>query len=516
MPSDRASIVLFMVDQLSARWLEAGSAGIIPTPNLDRLRAAGTSFSRVFPSNPICMACRATIATGLSTRGHGLLTNGYELNPGLTTFMQLLQRDGYRTAASGKLHFRPHFAGVHPDYRPYGFDVAHITEDARGGEWLDWVEREHPEHYESVLATIWPTEIPDFKSYGPGRVNLTERIARIKKSFVWATEEFPHNTPHQYTLPFPDEVSQTEWITRHALEAIRESDRARPLFVQASYVQPHGPFCPPGRYMQEVDPSRIPPPAPIEWLEDPAAPACFGTSEGAHRSIPDDWRETRRYYFADLVHLDRQLGLVMDSLEAAGREAFVIFLSDHGELLLDHGFTGKGERHYDASVRVPLIISGPGLRRGAVVDSFVQLEDIFPTILEMAGIGVPAPRIMGPYLKERPRALAGRSLLPLCRGERPTDWRQDVYIESYNNITTATPRNWARSVRTAEWRYTMYPEGQGEQLFRIATDPDEQVNLARDSAYSSARMALRDRLLDLVILQDYPQPPRDLFALGVH
>jgi arylsulfatase A-like enzyme len=268
--------------------------------------------------------------------------------------------------------------------------------------------------------------------------------------------------------------------------------------------------------MARVDPTLIPAPAPVEWLEDPAAPACFRTSEGVRTSIPEDWRETRRYYFADIVHLDRQLGLVLDALERAGREAWVIFVSDHGELLLDHGFSGKGERHYDACVRVPLIISGPGLRRGAVVEDFVQLEDIFPTVLEMAGIEPPAPRVMGPYLKETPRALAGRSLLPLCRGERPADWRRDAYIESYNNITTATPRNWARSVRTGQWRYTMVPEGQGEQLFHLATDPDEQVNLARDAAHASVRRELRDRLLDLVILQDYPQTPRDLFALGVH
>ena len=103
-------------------------------------------------SNPVCMPARSTIATGLTTRGHGVLENGYQLDPGLPTFMRTLQQEGWRTGAFGKVHFRPHYAGVFPDYRPYGFDVTHITEDGRGGEWLDWVEREHPEQYEPGSA----------------------------------------------------------------------------------------------------------------------------------------------------------------------------------------------------------------------------------------------------------------------------------------------------------------------------------------------------------------------------
>ena len=134
----------------------------------------------------------------------------------------------------------------------------------------------------------------------------------------------------------------------------------------------------------------------------------------------------------------------------------------------------------------------------------------------MGGVAVPEPRTMGPYLKERPAALAGRSLLGLCRGETPEGWREDVYIESYNNIATATPANWARTVRNADWRYTMYPAGKGEQLFHLSEDPDEQRNLTGDPGYAEVRSRMRDRLLEHVILQDHPQPPRDLFAIGVH
>jgi arylsulfatase A-like enzyme len=136
----------------------------------------------------------------------------------------------------------------------------------------------------------------------------------------------------------------------------------------------------------------------------------------------------------------------------------------------------------------------------------------------MAGLEMPRPKVIGPYLRmpEDAEQYPGRSLLGLCRGERPEKWRDQVYIESYNNITTTTTEFWARTVRTRDARYTLYPRGQGEQLFSLREDPDEQKNLAGDPAYASLRREMRDRLLEEVILQDYPHTPRECFSLGVH
>ncbi len=515
----KPDFVFFMVDQLAARWLEKPTSKIIPTPNLDRIRAQGVTFTHAFTSNPICCASRASLATGLTTRGHGVLQNGYELDPAIPTFMRLCQQSGYGTGAFGKIHHNVHFHGVHPDYRPFGYDVVHNTEDPRAGFWLDWVEKEAKEHYNSVLAIIWATEIPEMKSYGERRINLSNRIKEIRSGFRWATSEHPFNNPGQYTLPFPDEVSQTEWITRHALDFLRDTPRGKPLLAHISYVQPHSPFCPPARYMKDVDAAAIPAPAPMEWLDDPAAPKCFPRTEGARKAIPDTWRNYRHYYYADLVHLDRQLGRVLETLEQTGRlnNTFLIFLSDHGELFMDHGFSGKGERHYDACIRIPLVVMGPGFQRGVTREEFVQLEDIFPTVLELARIDQPRPVVLGPYLKltEADEHYPGYSLAPLCRGERPS-WRDSAYIESYNNISSTTPAFWARTVVTAGHRYTLYPGDQGEQLFHLREDPSEQRNLARHNGSSRIRSEMRDRLLEAVILQDYPHTPNRRYSLGVH
>lgn len=515
----KPDIIFFMVDQLAAKWLWGPASKTIHTPNFDKLRRQGVAFTSVCVSNPICCASRATLATGLRTRGHGVLQNGYELDPAIPTFMQQLQKAGWHTGAFGKIHHRSQFAGVHHDYRPYGFDVVHNTEDARAGEWLDWVVRQHPEYLDNALATIWGADIPELKSYGPERVDLSSRIKEIRRNFHWATKEYPDNTPGRYALPFPAYISQTEWITRHALDFIAHSDRNRPIYAHISYVQPHSPFCPPGPYLKNVDESGIPEPAPIEWVNDPLHPKCFPRTEGAHEILPRGWRTTRHYYLADLTHLDEQLGRVTKALEESGRmkNAYLIMLSDHGELFLDHGFTGKGERHYDACVRVPLMIAGPGLRKDAACEELVHLEDIFPTVMEMASLSLPSPRVVGPYLKMPAGAerYPGESLLPLCRGERPARWRDELEIESYNNISSTTPAFWARTIRTRDWRYTLYPGGQGEQLFSLRNDPDEQRNLAGDAGYRSTRGEMRDRLLEQVILQDYPHTRNDLFSLGV-
>ena len=516
--NNKPNIVFFMVDQLSARWLEAGLDGACHTPNIDGLLEDGVNFTNTVSSNPVCVPTRSTIATGQTTRGHGVLENAYRLDPEFPTFMRALREGGWRTGAFGKVHVRPHFAGLYPDYNQYGFEETHVTEDPRGGEWLDWVKKEHPEHYEDALATIWASSLPEYENYGPRGVNIRDRIKKVRSNYNWTTEKYPENTSNRYTLPFPKEISQTEWITGHALDFIGRIPEEEPIFAHISYVQPHEPSCPPEEYMERVDPDKIPAPAPAEWADDP------NVNIKRHSEEPElaDWKHARHCYFADISHLDHQLGLIIDALERAGRmdNTYLIFLSDHGDLLFDHGFCNKEERHYDACIRVPLIVRGPDLKKkGLEVEKFVQHEDICPTVLDMASLSFPDMPKQGPYLDEEPgeiETMAGSSLLDLCRGGKPEAWREAAYSESYNYIGSNDPGDWARTVRTDRYRYTYYPRGNGEQLFDLKEDPQEVNNLVGDSGYQSIRNELRDILIERIIMQDFPKTRRDLFALGVH
>lgn len=521
--NQKPNIIFFMMDQLATKWLWGPASKCVALPNFDRLRARGVAFTSARVSNPICCASRASLATGLYTRGHGVLQNGYTLDPAIPTFMRELQRSGYATGGFGKIHYHAQFAGVHPDYYPYGYDVVFNTEDPRSGFWLDWVAKEHPEHLNNVLACVGETAIPELRAYGPDKINLYTKIKAIQKNFQWATPEFPNNTPSHYTLPFPPEISQVEWITTNAIDFISHTDRAKPVYAHISYVTLHEPSCPSAEHMRMVDESLIPPPAGVEWVNNPTQPKCFPTTQGAHQAIPADWRTLRHYYFADLSYMDAQLGRITQALEQAGRldNTYFIMLSDHGSLLLDHGFTGKGERHYDSCVHIPLTIAGPGLQKGATRDQMVQLEDIFPTVMEMAGLPMPEPLVIPgadldkPFVAEAER-YPGCSLMGLCRGEQPSGWRDAIEIESYNNSRWTTTDYWARTICTKDWRYTFYPRNTGEQMYSLKNDPDEQTDLSHDPAYASVRTEMRDRLLDQIVLQDFPHTRRDCFSLGTY
>tara|TARA_B100001123_G_scaffold445321_1_gene596566 strand:+ start:4158 stop:5687 length:1530 start_codon:yes stop_codon:yes gene_type:complete len=508
--SDRQpDIIFFMLDQLSAKWLETGLAGVVGLPNFKKVISAGTYFTNCITSNPLCCPARATLATGLTTRMHGVLQNGFHLDPQIPTFMQALQNSGYRTAALGKVHHHPHWESLAPDYRDYGYHEQHITEDARGGEWLDWIRSEHPEHASAVYSTIWARDIPEFAHYGPAGENLASQISKQPR------------LQGSYELPFPEQICQTNWITAKAIDFLDGENPNQSLMAHISYVQPHDPFAPPCGYRQYVNLDKIPLPLKAEWSNDPLGPTCFRSlsqksSQEGHLDIPEHWQFDREHYFADLAHLDQQLGTVLSAIEKRGGldNNYLILLSDHGEMLHDHGLRSKGEMHYDACIRVPLVIAGPNVLSAQIVDEFVQLEDIAPTVFEIADMTIPTPLSM--RLKLEHKTFPGSSLMPLCKGLMPSDWRQHAYCESYNNIDSNTPANWARTVRNKDWRYTLYPHEQGEQLFHISEDCDEQYNLAGNNDFNTVKRELKDLLLESIILQDYPQTPRSRFAYDVH
>ena len=506
------NVLLVTVDQLGAQWLEAPHATAAPTPTLDRLREQGIWFPNTVTSNPVCAPTRATIATGMTTRQHGLLTNGYALRPSLPTVMGALQTAGVRTGGFGKFHFRPQYTTAYPDYAPYGFDETAITEDQRIGEWLDWIRREHPGHAEAALATIPNDDIPVLESYGPHDEDLRPAIAAAREAIDWNTELDAEGRPPAYTLPFPAELSQTAWITRHARAFVKTSDR--PWFAHVSYVQPHPPNCPPLHCLEAINVEAIPEPIPAAWPEDPSAPDCFGSGDpGRHTHLNDPEARTRRqYYLGDLVYLDEQIGTLFDVVDFD--ETLVLFTADHGDLLYDHGFTGKAQKHYDPAIRVPLLVAGAGVKPGNV-EALIQLEDLAPTILDV--VGVQPTRRTSPRadVDGLPEHFHGRSLRPYLRGECPEDWRTSAYVESFNNIYSADPIHWARTIRTMRYRYTRYPNGAGEQLFELASDPTEQENLVNDPGYADVRHRLIEQLLDHLVLQDDPLTYRDLVQYGV-
>lgn len=508
-------IIFLMVDQLSAKWLELGLNGACCLPNIKRLKENGMYFDHAYTNNPVCCPVRATIATGLSSRGHGVIENGYYLNSDAPTFMKVLQKGGYKTGAFGKIHFMPHFSGFDHNAEAYGFDVAHITEDNRGGEWLNWALKEYPEYEPQILKSIPTPKVEAWKAYGPKKQNLQEQIENLRKE-SWSTAEEPEATDWAHCMIFPEEASQTAWITEKALEFIKKTPKDQPLFAHISYVQPHNPYEVPAKYMELVDETKIPERIAATWQDDLNAPVYFRDKQPADRK---NWKYERHIYLASLVFLDTYIGRVLETVEKERglKNVCLFFISDHGDLLGDHGFYLKEEKHYDGCIRVPYLISGPGILPNTVCSEIVQPEDICPTILEMAELSMEVPSYAEVFMKIRPEEIPvyhGTSLCRLLKGDKVL-WRKAGYCESYNPVFSMKPTDWARTVITGQYRYTYYFHG-GEQLFDLQKDPDELKNVAGTDEYESVRRELNGILLEKVIAQDYPKPVRQLYCIGLH
>jgi len=436
--------------------------------------------------------------------------------------MKTLQTAGWRTGAFGKIHFYPFDSEYYPypDYRECGWDVVHNTEDNRTGEWHDWIEKEHPEHYDAMLATPanWTPQLPYYDSYGEGKVNLTERMRRAKEKMAWSEGDdggLKTRTEGYYPLPSPEEISQTNWIAARALDFLDETPADQPLYTHISYVQPHPPFHPPERFLEMVNEDLIP------------DPIGYGTDHWNGLDMVPNWRYYRKLYFADFMHIDEQIGIILERLEQTSRlgHSYVVFTSDHGEMLMDHNRDGKSANHYKAVIRIPLIVAGPGVIRGSTCDLFVQHEDICPTILDVDDTLLDHhPRILSRrgVANDYP-IFSGRSLMPLCRGEMLTDWRQSAFSESFGNLCESPFHElvmkfpWKETLRNREFRYSVTPgRDEGEELFDLTRDPDELVNVVHDPAYQQTRQQLMKEMMHRAMLQEFPLPPRDLLVIGAH
>jgi choline-sulfatase len=369
-----------------------------------------------------------------------------------------------QTFGVGKFHLECHGRSAYNDVLKYGFDRAEVTEDIRAGDWLDWVARTHPDVYEDALLTVWPE--PHLSDYGPTHRDLLEEIEEVRSRRCDTVRDRAG-----YISPVPAHASQTRWIADRAIAFIEERDRSRRFFLKVSFVDPHSPYDPPARYLDLISSEAIPEPVKSE---DPALRALLQRFQpiGFLRRFADfrseDWLRARHHYLASMAFLDEQVGRLMEALVDQGirDDTVVIFTADHGDMLGDHGLPTKGPWHFDACMRVPLLIAGPGLQQGAVVDRVVTNLDLFPTITDFAGVDHDVP-------------VEGESLRPLSA--RPAATGSDslsaqrlnaALVETYGSYGTTLPQIRTRTVVTPDARLTLFEDG-AAMLFDLAQDPLE-------------------------------------------
>ncbi|MBC8353797.1 MAG: sulfatase-like hydrolase/transferase [Planctomycetes bacterium] len=469
-----------MTDQ--HRWDCIGANGnrLIKTPNLDRLAAAGANFTHFFVQAPVCVPSRASFFTGRYPHSHRNRVNYTPLDRGEVLMQHRLREAGYATASVGKLHYHP----------------PNVTEAKRTG--FDFVELHDavPQLDRFSDYAAW-RKIHDPQATLPHRA-LAKDIPQGKNPFRQAIDE---------------KYSETTWAgerTRHYIRQLAAGEQ--PFFIFSSFWKPHSPFEVPQSFDAMYDDIEIPLPDQMTLDEIMRLPPPLRKLILRFRPSYDLDRERLQWmyrsYYGAISHIDREIGAILAALDDAGvaDNTIVVFSSDHGDQLLEHGLMGKN-CFFEASVRVPFIVRFPDHVRPAQYEELVESVDLLPTLFELAGL-------------PEPYSNQGRSLVGLISGDG-SDYtpREVVFSENIIPEVITGGRDEfefikgegirgirhpdAKMVRTRRWKYVYYPEGFAE-LYDLEADPHEMTNLAEDMKYREQVYEMKDHLLRWLTTADEP------------
>lgn len=460
----RPNVLLVMTDTHRSDAIGAYGNPLIRTSNFDKLAAGGVRFTNCWSQHPVCMPARATIFTGRYPGAHRVRSNGVRLPAAELTLAEQMRRNGYTTFGAGKFHFTPHYAGSVPTMAThpgtwYGFEEFHTGEDGRLGEQAEWIKREHPQ---------------------------------------WAGK--PDDV-------VPRELHNTGWVANHTRDFLQRAARTgKPFFAFASFVDPHQPYNPPAPYSTMYKETGIPRPL-LRAGEHNTRPRHIADFVRQYAQLNASVLRQRTQSYGEVTFIDDALGGIVETLDQTGLRdnTLIVFLSDHGDMLGDHSLFFKGPYHFRQCASVPLIVSWPSrVQKEKVVDGFVQQVDIMPTILALAGL-------------EIPEGVQGRSQSPVLTTATSDTGYRDILIEygvsgahapAANDLDINSPDLW--TLRTAEWRMSYYPRLQTGELYNLAEDPEEFVNLWDNPKFAAQRSQLKERLLDRLLAARDPLPVREL------
>ena len=443
-PANRPNILLLFTDEQRFDTLGCMGNQHIRTPNLDRLAESGVRFTNACTPAPICVAARMSLISGHRSRVTRIASNS--VLPGgpvrLPTIMDALDNAGYRTHAIGKMHFEGRHQGLH----------------------------RHERMEETVRIRIDDDYLSYLKTHG------------VRTRYPQGLRDLLYLQPQ--TSGIPVEHSQNTWVADRSIAFLREHTRyrgSRPFFLWSSWIAPHPPFAPCAPYDKAYDPASLPLPVyrdrPLASLPAPAW-AERARMDGAQEDEAR-LRRMKALYYGQISHIDHGVGRILGELDRLGlaENTAVIFTSDHGEMLGDHGL-GHKSVPYEPSVHIPLLLRWPGrTAKGRVRNDLVGLTDLFPTILEGLDLQYPggAPPLHGLSLIS---AEGGGCAIP-----------REAFISEFG----AAANRWV-SVRTQTHKYNLWASGGREELFDLQADSEERTNLAAAGGALPAR--LREKALE--------------------
>jgi arylsulfatase A-like enzyme len=498
------NVLFVMCDQLRRDFLSCYGSSPVPTPNIDRLAAAGLRFDNAYAQSGVCGPSRMSFYTGRYVSSHGATWNLVPLSAAEHTLGDYLQGAGRRAMLAGKTHVLPDTEAL----ARFGIDLAQergaLLREG-GFSVVDRYDGHTPPGSESGYAG-WLRE-RGYAGADPWSdyVVSVDDGGRVASGWQMRNVHLPARVAEEH--------SETAYMTDLALDWIR-AQREAAWVLHLSYVKPHWPYVAPAPYhakFRGADVGTIRH-GPQDGTPDehPVVRAYREHDECLSFANEAVARHVRPAYMGLVAQLDHHLGRVYDALSDLGRlrDTLIVLTSDHGEFAGDRGL-GEKELFYDEIVRVPLIVRDPDPRadatRGTSEQRFVEAIDVVPTILDALSIERAAHRI------------EGRSLLPMTRRLDGVATRDAVYAEldyGFRRARRVLGRGVgecrAMMVRTAEWKFVHW-EGFRPQLFDLARDPYELRDLGADPAHDAVRIRMRERLFDwLASLKRRTTVTRDL------
>jgi arylsulfatase A-like enzyme len=502
---DRPNILLITSDQ--QHWDTLGATNPrIQTPALDRLGREGVRFDRAYCTNPVCSPSRSSIITGLYPAWHHCWTIGVKLPEDVPTVGDALGAAGYDTSLIGKAHFQPLAStpqSLSLECQPTMRDLAFWR--SFQGPWYGFqrveLARNHAdEAHAGQHYALWLEErgLTDWRKY----YQDWPTPPRPGGAHYWM------NDGHVWDLP--EEYHYSTWTGERTVAAMeRAVAQGKPFFTWASFQDPHPPYLVPEPWASMYDPADMVP-GRLEDGEFERMPPHFGKTQeerpdfsmyretygphGFHSHRMDDaaLRQAMACYYGMISLMDREIGRILEALDRLGiaENTLVLFSTDHGHFLGQHGLVAKGAFHYEDMVRIPMLVRWPGhVPEGTVSHALQSQVDFAPTFLAAAGVEVPG-------------VMQGLDQRAAWASDAPA--RDHVIVENRHEPT----RVHLRTYIDGRYKLTVYRDQAYGELFDLQEDPGEVRNLWDAPEAAATKAEVMHRFLNAELLREPTRMPR--------
>lgn len=515
---DKPNIIIVQTDQQSWSTLALYGNPVLRTPALEALASRGVVFERAYCNYPACAPSRSSMMTGRYASTIRNQANHMRIDPREITLPGALKAAGYETALIGKNHAFLEGENYYPDA---------ASVDGRPGN-------ESGRLYDELHRTF------DFVFEG-GHVGVdgSEDDPELAAAIEHAREK-SWGQQHQWSVnPYPAEKSVTHRLTTEAVEFVSRratgvdqgsgDQGSRPFFLWFSIPDPHTPYQVSEPYASMFDPSSIPPPIKDSLEGKPERQMVAKLLDFNDRYDDGHFQQLRAIHYGMIRQIDDNLARFFAALDEAGlsQTTIVVFLSDHGDAMGDHGIIQKQNFFYDSITRVPFIVSWPGSIEPRRTGELVELVDVMPTVLDLAGVEIPGG-VQGSSLRPFLTGHVSRTkeFVTIESGEYGEPMTvAELYDENGEFIERGTSFAWCAfreawvgrgvAIRTQRWKLCVYENGDGE-LYDMERDPNELANLYSDTAVAGVRSELFEKLVRWQIAKGDTIPANPTVAARMH